>query len=139
MSNSEFNTGIATDAADIDRAHAERLDAAEGILGRYVETDGLQQREAVSMSALINRVVKDNRLDITHIEPLGHREALIQRRARTGAVDRVQQAAEGGVGICLGHCRNEEELEDKTSPDADGAPPRWLCCVTALHAPCLRP
>lgn len=64
QTNSEFNTGVNTDAHDVARQHEVRLNEAEGILGRYVETDGLSQREAISMSALVNRVATDNRLDM---------------------------------------------------------------------------
>ena len=63
--NSTFNTGVNTDGADIDRAHEVRLNEAEGILGRYVEVDGLRQRESISMTDLVSTVAKNNRLDLT--------------------------------------------------------------------------
>jgi len=65
QTNSEFNTGVNTDSHDIERQHEVRLNEAEGILGRYVEVDGLRQRESISMGALVKRVAVDNRLDLT--------------------------------------------------------------------------
>jgi hypothetical protein len=61
--NSEFNTGIATDGGDIDRNLHEGLEAAEGILGRFVETDTLRQREAINFSALVASKAAQSGLD----------------------------------------------------------------------------
>ena len=63
--NSEFNTGIATDGSDIDRNLHEGLEAAEGIIGRYVEPDTLAQREAINFSALVNSKAAQAGLDTT--------------------------------------------------------------------------
>ena len=56
---------IRTDGHDIDRTLAAGLDAAEGVLGRYVETDTLAQRSNVDMTALVSAKVKAAGMDIT--------------------------------------------------------------------------
>ena len=57
------NEAVRTDGHDIDRRIAPGLDEAEGIVGRYVETDTLNQREHVDMSTLVNAKIGQARLD----------------------------------------------------------------------------
>tara|TARA_R110000803_G_scaffold56935_3_gene114560 strand:- start:59 stop:751 length:693 start_codon:yes stop_codon:yes gene_type:complete len=66
---------VRTDGHDIDRTLAAGLDEAEGVLGRYVETDTLAQRSNVDMTALVSAKVQQARLDI---DDAGDRELAIR-------------------------------------------------------------
>jgi len=51
--NSEFNEGVKTDAHDIDRGFAARLDEAEGVLSRFVNPEDLAPRTQIDITDLV--------------------------------------------------------------------------------------
>lgn len=66
MSNSsEFDTGVHTDGHDIDRAHADQLDAAEGIIGRFVDPAGLTPNTKVDLTELVASKAAQAGLDMS--------------------------------------------------------------------------
>jgi hypothetical protein len=56
---------VRTDGHDIDRTLASGIDAAEGVIGRYVETDTLAQRSKIDLAAIVADKAAQAGLDLT--------------------------------------------------------------------------